>query len=757
MTVETVPAAEPADRPLDLFDFFEGVRTTNPFLNNRVDRPLDPSLTDVESIHEAAFSRIVNLGAQAQAGDRGLGVVVWGEAGMGKTHLLARLARWAGEGRKAHWVYLHNPQASPGRLPRTVLRATLHRLTRGQVRPFSRSPLWGLVDVALKRELWVNGKVPVTWPQVEAAYADLVARLAADDPTGGGLFDPTVYDVLLRFYRSAYPSRSGGAEDLAALVVSWLSGEVLDPADARRLGLPPGRNATERVGLEDNQHVKQVLVALTQLARVGGRQFLLCLDQVDNLDEEQVRSLSRFLHDLLDSAGNLLVVTTGVRQTLLGFLKRGVITETSWDRIGQFEIALGRLRREQGWELLRKRLLKFLEPFRGLKEVEERLRDDPLFPLGVAWFDARLRDLPDFRPRDLLGWACDRWQRLQEELTATTGETWLGRWDRDTRPPEQPPVDLQAVVDRAVADRMAEHQARGLKEPDSVPADEDHLASLLEDSLKQCLGGKYRLQAVQRLPLPRSGPRPTYDLLVEQSSPSGGPPLRIGVRVLVAEHARTVTNALERFVEDEEPPGRILLVTDERRDLRLGGKGSELLAELAGRGPQKFRHFRLSLRHLANLDALQKVVRLARSGDFEVGVAPGQRRALAEEEVIASHHRAGRYLEHPLLNELLGGPAAAPSAAPTAPPVPAAALDEKDVRQFLMAQVAANGTLSLGELAERYAALRSAEGRPGLEAGACKAALRPIAQRLSDEGRLRLVLEGDRVLLARAEPQPAAP
>src|SRR5262249_27214922 len=139
----------------------------------------------------------------------------------------------------------------------------------------------------------------------------------------------------------------------------------------------------------------------------------------------------------------------------------------------------------------------------------------------------------------------------------------------------------------------------------------------------------------QRLPLPRSGPRPTYDLLVEQGSPSGGPPLRIGVRVLVAEHARTVTNALERFVEDEEPPGRILLVTDERRDLRPGAKGSELLAELAGRGPQKFRHLKLSLRHLANLDALQKVVRLARTGDFEVGVAPGQRRALTEEEVIA--------------------------------------------------------------------------------------------------------------------------
>ena len=44
-------------------------------------------------------------------------------------------------------------------------------------------------------------------------------------------------------------------------------------------------------------------------ARSGRRLFLLCFDQADNLDEEQVRALTRFLHDVLDSAGNLLVVT----------------------------------------------------------------------------------------------------------------------------------------------------------------------------------------------------------------------------------------------------------------------------------------------------------------------------------------------------------------------------------------------------------------------------------------------------------------
>src|SRR5205807_4876361 len=99
----------------------------------------------------------------------------------------------------------------------------------------------------------------------------------------------------------------------------------------RQIGVRPDSAADGAASLPDNQHVKLVLAGLTRLARRAGRLVLLCFDQVDNLDEVQVRALSRFLHDVLDSAGNLLLVTTGVRQTLLGYRQRGVITETSWD------------------------------------------------------------------------------------------------------------------------------------------------------------------------------------------------------------------------------------------------------------------------------------------------------------------------------------------------------------------------------------------------------------------------------------------
>src|SRR5207302_762861 len=131
------------------------------------------------------------------------------------------------------------------------------------------------------------------------------------------------------------------------------------------------------------------------------RLVLLCFDQVDNLDEVQVRALSRFLHDVLDSAGNLLLVTTGVRQTLLGYRQRGVITETSWDRIGQFEILLGRLHAAEGRLMLAARLRHFLAPVGDVPAVAARLAADALFPLGSTWYEQRVGHLPDFRPRDL--------------------------------------------------------------------------------------------------------------------------------------------------------------------------------------------------------------------------------------------------------------------------------------------------------------------------------------------------------------------
>src|ERR1700722_13846756 len=99
--------------------FFARLRDVNPFLDNRVNG-VGGADRDADAVHPDAFARLTGLAVQALAARRGLGAVVWGEAGIGKSHLLARLGRWAATDHHATFVYLHNLQAAPEHLPRAL-------------------------------------------------------------------------------------------------------------------------------------------------------------------------------------------------------------------------------------------------------------------------------------------------------------------------------------------------------------------------------------------------------------------------------------------------------------------------------------------------------------------------------------------------------------------------------------------------------------------------------------------------------------
>src|SRR5208282_6042286 len=191
-----------------------------------------------------------------------------------------------------------------------------------------------------------------------------------------------------RFYQSAYLAWKGGDDGArAGLAVRWLAGDSLDPEDAQLLGLPPGRSRDEPAALADNQQIKQVLVALSRAALARQQPFLLCFDQVDNLDADQAAALSRFLEALIDSAPNLLVVIAGIQASLLRWRNDKVFQDSAWDRLAQFEIPLQRITAGQAERIIAARLERFLEPFREVELVRTRLQHDPLFPLRRAWFD----------------------------------------------------------------------------------------------------------------------------------------------------------------------------------------------------------------------------------------------------------------------------------------------------------------------------------------------------------------------------------
>lgn len=123
--------------------FFDMVRSSNPFIDNRVNG-LSADGVDVDDIHRTEFEQLTGLARQACDLRRGLGAVLWGEAGVGKSHLLSRLLHWADHDRQAVAVYLHNLQASPENLPRSLLKSVVSILTRGRACGFRGTPLYQL-------------------------------------------------------------------------------------------------------------------------------------------------------------------------------------------------------------------------------------------------------------------------------------------------------------------------------------------------------------------------------------------------------------------------------------------------------------------------------------------------------------------------------------------------------------------------------------------------------------------------------------
>jgi hypothetical protein len=671
------PAAEAG--PASLQGFLNEVRRTNPFLANRVN---GPSATDVDvaAIHQAQFERLTALAGEARDQGRGIGAVLWGEAGIGKSHVLSRLARWAEPDDRACFVYLHNLQASPENLPRSLLKAVISILTRGRSSDLRRTPLFGLIDAAIQESLGHDTSVKHSWPETASAFVRLIRSLGAAEPSRAALVSWQVYKVLFRLYRAACWTGDCRDDRLVSRAVRWLAGDYLDPDDARLVGLSPGRGRDEPVALADNQEIKQVLVALTQLAVYRRQPFLLCLDQVDNLDDNQVAGLSRFLEALIDSSPNLLVVTSGVQATLVGYRPKGVIQASAWDRLAQFEIGLQRVSVPEARAIVVERVRRFREPFGAVEAVRQRAQLDSLFPLGEGWAGAFFQDKIDLRPRDVLNAAREGWRREQEAIETQGGPAWLAEWGGQRPTPAKGPSlpkpsaeQLQDAIDRKVEEKVREHQAQRLAEPQSLPPDADNLSGLVKQLLEQCrrAGQAYGVVQVDSFPHPRKGSPAALDLLVHRRPDPGEREASAGLLFLANPSTTSTTAYFRRLSEDSRRVDQVLLVTDQRQPLQIGSRGQQYLDGLRARC--RVQHIELSLSDYARLDGLQAVLGLARSGDLEVEEAPGVSRPVTEAEVIASHLRRGRYLTAAVLRDLLTEEPAPPAGAARSahePPAP---------------------------------------------------------------------------------------
>jgi hypothetical protein len=338
----------------------------NPFVSNRVDSAWDPDSVDVEAINRTAFEHCGQTIDLVRGTGRSRGLLLAGEPGSGKTHLLQRLRRHIQRGNRDCFVYVP-PVGGPERFFRDLLQHAVHDFI-GNPAGSSSSQLESLlVRALLPAEVRERVTAAAFWTDVRKRY-----------PPGQALFtwlegpmqklclqlqlDPQVIRVLQHYL----------GEHCRLDAYAWLLGRSVPEAALERLGVS---NTLE----ED----ADALEALVTLSRLAGMHCVLVLafDQLESLqiDAQDLQGLKAFatgLSTLFVKCRNVAAITC-VQNYFKRDLERAV-SHAHMQRLAQDQGALTLLDRNAAIQLVIERLAAVSE----LRATREALGEsDPLWPL----------------------------------------------------------------------------------------------------------------------------------------------------------------------------------------------------------------------------------------------------------------------------------------------------------------------------------------------------------------------------------------
>lgn len=142
----------------------------NPFDSNRVDSAWDPDSVDVEAINRIAFERCRETIELVRTNGQCRGLLLAGEPGSGKTHLLQRLRRHVQRRNEDCFVYVP-PVSGPDRFFRDLLLHTVHDFVVGR----TASPVSQLESVLVRALLRAETRQRVTaaefWSDLRSRHA----------------------------------------------------------------------------------------------------------------------------------------------------------------------------------------------------------------------------------------------------------------------------------------------------------------------------------------------------------------------------------------------------------------------------------------------------------------------------------------------------------------------------------------------------------------------------------------------------------
>jgi hypothetical protein len=430
----------------------------NPFRDNVVQDAWQ-SPADIAEIHAAAFEACKS-GIESAARAVPDSLLVYGVAGSGKTHLLARLQR--------------NLTETARSSPDNVLRCVFSYI-RLQTSP---QLLWQHVRRRVATDLMRREQGLTQLQRLVAHQLGIVAGCT-----------PRASILELRVLRSQdEPALSRHLQDLAmkldlprdlcVVLEQLVFNRNVRDASAWLAGdsLPESALADLDVGVDlEGDHEETSRSLVTALCRLAGETLpiVFCFDQVESLqrtatDEEALFRFGRMAADLHDADANVFIITC-LQVAYLDQFKLAV-RGADYDRIAHRSVLLEPLSRGHVESLVRSRLERLPE----LATLRARHPSDPFYPLTARFVNELALESPCV-PRRVLALAARAFEEAQHGRSAPVPTTaqFLGG-ELEVRQKKAlgalEPSDTQGIMIRA-AELIAHLEGALVSEPDREGAD----------------------------------------------------------------------------------------------------------------------------------------------------------------------------------------------------------------------------------------------------------------------------------------------
>jgi hypothetical protein len=540
----------------------------NPFVQNRVDTAWDARAiaADVPAINDDAFQQVLRTIADVRTTRQSHGLLLAGEPGSGKTHVLNRVRNWIQQDEHAWFVYIL-PITAPDRVYRDILQATAADITRGAPETHGLTQL----AVAVARLFMSDVNAPIR------EIAEWWRRVMDEHPAGDALAE----FLLKHLDVFVLPLNLDGS--VVRVVAQFLAGRHRAAARDWLLGrsLPDETLGTLGVAFSLDEE-STALTALSTLIRLGSEfsTVVFAFDQIEGLqiDPDDRTGLLAYAHaatQLLAQHQNVAVITCA-QVHFVGMLEQ-IVGRALFDRIAERRGSLKLLTPGDAMELVQRRL----HPDVDIAQVRVYEKGtDAVWPLTRSQIE--LLSIPSVSARRLL-MGCrelfDAWQTQVPEVPA-------------------PKASLDDAWDSALAEER------------------DRPAPMIDDGV--IIDGLIRASATNRVKAQRATKIKDVDVLIERDGKS------IALAVCNAENMTSLASRLKRLgqLNAQKKFDELVVVRDQRLPIKSTARTTQQrLRELADGGA---RVVRLSAEAYAALAALRRLLADAAAGDLTLNGRPVQ-------------------------------------------------------------------------------------------------------------------------------------